>query len=57
MDDWISVRNILPRKCVDVLLHYTDGTIIIGCRFTEGFLYQELYGRVTHWMPLPKPPM
>lgn len=56
MNDWISVRSVLPKLWKDVLLHYADGTILIGCRFTDGFQFTNLYGKVTHWMALPEPP-
>lgn len=56
MGAWISVEDKMPRLWVDVLLHYTDGTIIIGNRFGWGFQFTDVYGKVTHWMPLPPPP-
>lgn len=56
MSEWISVKNCLPKLHHDVLLHHVDGTILIGNRFTFGFLFEGIYGKVTHWMPLPEPP-
>lgn len=56
MNTWISTKDSLPPLHQDVLLHYLDGHIFIGCRFRFGFLYEKLFGVVTHWMPLPAPP-
>ena len=57
MDTWISVRNAQPAIHKEVLLHYLDGTVLIGCRFRFGYLFEELYGKITHWQPLPKSPL
>lgn len=56
MNDWVSVKTVLPKVHHEVLLHYLDGTILIGERFRFGFLHEETFGRVTHWMALPDPP-
>lgn len=60
--EWISVKDRLPEKRKDVLCLFQDNTRIrnrieiswvdsVGC-----FLYEAIYGEVTHWMPLPEPP-
>lgn len=56
MTTWISLRDEHPPLHTEVLLHYLDGTILIGCRFQFGYLFEELYGKITHWTPLPAPP-
>lgn len=56
MNDWVSMRVERPPLHEEVLLHYLDGTILIGCRFRFGFLHEKAFGVVTHWMRLPSPP-
>lgn len=58
---WIPVKLKLPPLCKKVLCLHEDRTICIEARLGGGlfhgeFYYDELYGPVTHWMPLPKPP-
>ncbi len=55
---WISVEERQPKVLEDVLVLYANGRIAIDWfhRTTKAFSFEELYGRVTHWMPLPKPP-
>lgn len=54
---WISMKERLPEWQDDVLVHYDGGRIDISWVDSLGdFSYQNLYGRVTHWMPLPAPP-
>lgn len=53
---WISIKDTQPPEHKDVLLHYLDGTILIGCRFSFGYLNENIYGKATHWMDLPDPP-
>ena len=56
MSYWVNVKTVPPSKHKEVLLHYLGGTILIGCRFTFGYLHENIYGKVTHWMHLPGPP-
>ena len=60
---WISVEERLPEPGVIVLVHSK-----LGCTYFSHRLYYHLEGRpfsieysggweVTHWMPLPKPPL
>ncbi len=59
---WIPVEDALPddRKCVlvtdgeDIEITYFDGSDW-EMRDQYGNHY-ELYGAITHWMPLPEPP-
>lgn len=55
-NEWISVKDRLPRLWMEVLLCHTDGTIVIGNRRGWGFMFEDIYGPVTHWMLLPAPP-
>lgn len=57
MPDWISVKDRQPALHEEVLIHYLNGTILIGNRFRFGYMYEDLYGKVTHWMPLPDSPI
>ena len=60
---WISVNNCLPKPGVVVLVYSK-----LGCTYFSHRLYNHVEGKpfcieysggweVTHWMPLPKPPM
>ena len=59
---WISVKDRAPEKYKDVLCFFQDkkrerNRIEISWVDSCGcFLYEDLYGKVTHWMPLPEPP-
>lgn len=60
---WISVNDRLPEEKVDCIVHYkhaycdNDGYWAIGMCFYDGekFQFNPAY-KVTHWMPIPKPP-
>ena len=60
---WISVRDRLPEEKVNCIVHYqhaycdNDGYWAIGfcCYDGEKFQFDPAY-KVTHWMPLPRPP-
>ena len=54
--NWISVEDKLPENFDDVLIHYADGRIDIGCRYPDGWMTERSWGPITHWMPLPEPP-
>lgn len=54
--NWISVKDKLPQNLDDVLIHYADGCIEVGCRYSDGWPMERSLGPVTHWMPLPEPP-
>ena len=56
MNDWVRVKDEPPRLHEEVLLHYLDGTVLIGCRFRFGYLHENCFGAVTHWMKKPDPP-
>ena len=56
-NEWVSVNKRLPEKRKDVLVHYGKGRIGIDwIDSTQCFVFDELYGRVTHWLPIPELP-
>ena len=56
-NEWVNRNERLPEWQVDVLVLYDSGKIDINWVDSVGeFMYENIYGRVTHWMPLPTPP-
>lgn len=60
---WIPVEDRLPEEKVNCIVHYkhaycdNDDYWAIGICFYDGEKFQMgLSYKVTHWMPLPKPP-
>ena len=63
VQEWISVNDRLPEEKVDCIVHYkhaycdNDDYWAIGICFYNGEKFQIDWSyKVTHWMPLPKPP-
>ena len=63
VQEWISVNDRLPEEKVDCIVHYNhaycdnDDYWAIGICFYDGEKFQMNWSyKVTHWMPLPKPP-
>lgn len=63
VQEWISVDERLPEEKVNCIVHYkhaycdNDGYWAIGICFYNGEKFQMDWSyKVTHWMPLPKPP-
>ena len=59
MTNWISVKERLPEPYVRVLCYYSGrGGVRISEMFgsVPEFGLETMYGKVTHWMPLPEPP-
>ena len=63
VQEWISVNDRLPEEKVDCIVHYkhaycdNDDYWAIGICFYDGEKFQIDWSyKVTHWMPLPKPP-
>ena len=72
MSEWIKIEDRIPEDFVDVLCWcvnefgetYEKGEKYFSldrwCVWTDGrppsFATDRFYGKVTHWMPLPKPP-
>ena len=62
MSEWISVKDRLPEGVDDVLVHYSFGYITSRAAHHVDGEIQSIstsHGtfHVTHWMPLPKPPV
>lgn len=60
--EWISVKDKLPelendQDVVHVLIHLDDGFITGADYEKDGFELWAESGEVTHWMPLPEPPI
>ena len=63
VQEWISVDDRLPEEKVNCIVHYkhaycdNDDYWAIGICFYDGEKFRmALSYKVTHWMPLPKPP-
>ena len=63
MQEWVSVEDRLPEEKVNCIVHYkhaycdNDGYWAIGMCFYDGEKFQFAPGyKVTHWMPIPRPP-
>ena len=56
--DWVKCSERMPELDVPVLVHTGSGMRIDKAYdFGDGVsFYEDLYGDVTHWMPLPAPP-
>ena len=55
--EWISVEDRVPEHCQKVITRYERGVDLDVYFSTEGrFMYDNLRGRATHWMPLPEVP-
>jgi len=62
--EWISVEDRLPENRVNCIVYYkhaycdNDGYWAIGVSFYDGNEFQiGLAYKVTHWMPIPAPPI
>ena len=58
---WISIKDRMPEKGVDVLVYgdiYSNGKSVVevDCVDKGGNFFNFDEGRVTHWRPLPEPP-
>ncbi len=59
---WISVKDELPPKGAKPVLICVDKDVIVGSyyraskRWISKLNWRYIYGDVTHWQPLPKPP-
>ena len=63
VQEWIPVDERLPEEKANCIVHYkhaycdNDDYWEIGICFYDGEKFQmDLSYKVTHWMPLPKPP-
>lgn len=59
-ESWISVKDKLPGKDQDVIVHRESGVMCYTYTYENGrwFGYGSPYESkdITHWMPLPEPP-
>jgi hypothetical protein len=62
--EWISVEDRLPEEKINCLVYYkhaycnNDGYWAIGMSFYDGSKFQiDWMYKVTHWMPIPEPPV
>jgi hypothetical protein len=54
---WISVDERLPNEAERVLVYGENG-ICFANRYKDDWFMPTLYaGEITHWMPLPEPPI
>lgn len=60
MNNWTSVKEKMPPTLKRVIAAFKDGTVdITWCYETDSaitFLFDDIHGAVTHWMPIPKAP-
>jgi len=58
---WVDINNCLPNNDTWVIAAMTNdnGVIVRPCKHDKGGVFRvgNFYPLVTHWMPLPKPPM
>ena len=57
--EWISIKERKPEPWVLVLVYHSgSGRVRISEMFGSKpeFALESMYGKVTHWMPLPEPP-
>lgn len=57
MSEWISVNDRFPQNHDLVII--TNGKDVTFSFFDHGFMYTQLpyIEKVSHWMPMPKPPV
>ena len=56
-EKWVPVTERLPDQCMDILVGYRDGHILMGTAMCDDWIEEDLEDRkITHWMPLPDGP-
>ena len=56
-EKWVPVTERLPDQCMDILVSYRDGHILMGTAMCDDWIEEDLEdGKITHWMPLPDVP-
>jgi hypothetical protein len=56
-EKWVAVTERLPDQCMDILVSYRDGHILMGTAMCDDWIEEDLEdGKITHWMPLPDVP-
>lgn len=57
-EKWVPVTERLPDQCMDILVVYRDGHILMGTVYGDDWIEEDLEDRkITHWMPLPDGPV
>lgn len=57
MSEWISVKDRLPDGLTQIIACHEGWRVEPGWFSRDHtFLFECVYGPVTHWMPLPEPP-
>lgn len=56
MNEWISVKDRLPDKAVNVLTYSPNCGIGIDFYVLKNKEWFSGFNHYTHWTPLPKPP-
>lgn len=56
-EKWVPVTERLPDQCMDILVSYRDGHILMGTAMCDDWIEEDLEdGKITHWRPLPDGP-
>lgn len=55
-EKWVPVTERLPDQCMDILVCYRDGHILMGTAIRLWIEEDLEDGKITHWMPLPDVP-
>ena len=58
MDNWIDVKDRLPKKTDKYLVYHTEYLLEIATynKDENRWYANKMYRPVTHWQPLPPPP-
>jgi hypothetical protein len=57
VSEWIKVEDRLPAPYDDVIVYLWPGTIDLAYHDEDDWVLDEDGGVITHWMPLPQPPL
>lgn len=57
MGEWISVKDRLPESAGWYLVFYNGSNMQVAFFKGKKWPFDNHYHKITHWMPLPEPPM